>query len=225
MAQIYGKPIYTIADVAILPISNQSEANEAIIAASKTRSGDQDSEQSDQSESEDEVPHAVQNDLAGSPGDDDKPYLHKNKSNTSIAEDVAKRKASYGKFASQWFSKRTWISGGQSSSTTQASDHQRPRAESKSSIEMQDYVASQATETNEESKEEIADKETVTSTKELTTNTSAVALLPKILRSTKMILSSRSYYFAYDFDLTRRFALQEKKSLLVTCEKLDPLVQ
>jgi SacI homology domain len=52
-----------------------------------------------------------------------------------------------------------------------------------------------------------------------------VPLLPKLLRSTRLILSSRSFYFSYDFNITRRMGdprILNAKPL--GYEDIDPLV-
>jgi hypothetical protein len=50
-------------------------------------------------------------------------------------------------------------------------------------------------------------------------------LLPNLLRSTRLILSSRSFYFSYDFNITRRMGdprMLDAKPLVH--EDIDPLV-
>ena len=50
--------------------------------------------------------------------------------------------------------------------------------------------------------------------------------LPKILRNSRLILSSRSFYFSYDIDLTRRLAgFTTDGTEQVTHESLNPLVR
>lgn len=49
------------------------------------------------------------------------------------------------------------------------------------------------------------------------------AMVPKILRSAKLILTSRSYFFSYEFDLTRRMGLLQGKAVPPVKNTLDPL--
>lgn len=52
----------------------------------------------------------------------------------------------------------------------------------------------------------------------------ANALLPKLLRTTRMLLSSRSFFFSYDFDVTRRVSGEIVKNLEIPLSKsVDPL--
>lgn len=50
-------------------------------------------------------------------------------------------------------------------------------------------------------------------------------LLPKFLRTTRMLLDSRSFFFSYDLDITRRLGNQNTKSSELPLHKsVDPLV-
>ena len=53
----------------------------------------------------------------------------------------------------------------------------------------------------------------------------ANALVPKLLRTTRMLLSSRSFFFSYDFDVTRRLGGEIVKNPDIPLSKsVDPLV-
>ncbi|KAI9866695.1 MAG: hypothetical protein M1830_005918, partial [Pleopsidium flavum] len=50
------------------------------------------------------------------------------------------------------------------------------------------------------------------------------SLLPKLLKTTKMMLGSRSFFFSYDYDITRRFGHQGGRSSDIPLhKKVDPL--
>ena len=52
----------------------------------------------------------------------------------------------------------------------------------------------------------------------------ANALVPKLLRTTRMLLSSRSFFFSYDFDITRRIGGDIVKNPEIPLSKsVDPL--
>lgn len=54
------------------------------------------------------------------------------------------------------------------------------------------------------------------------TNTS---MLPKLLRTTRTLLGSRSFFFSYELDITRRLGTDEKNSSEIPLHKsVDPLV-
>ena len=53
----------------------------------------------------------------------------------------------------------------------------------------------------------------------------ANALVPKLIRTTRMLLSSRSFFFSYDFDVTRRLGGETVKNPDIPLSKfVDPLV-
>ena len=53
----------------------------------------------------------------------------------------------------------------------------------------------------------------------------ANALVPKLLRTTRMLLSSRSFFYSYDLDITRRLGGEIMKNPEIPLSKsVDPLV-
>jgi len=222
VAQIFGKPIYVVTDVALVPLSSQSDANHAISASIASRSRevmtDSDSELSDdpgerdddaRSESE---PHDTEPET---PLDDGRPEQPRTSSNTSIAKDVIAHRGQYGRFASQWFSRQGWGVGRHINSSATAPV---VSASKKSSAEAAAVVNTEPPE------EAVRNNDSRGKEQPLATNAIADAL-PKILRSTKMILTSRSYFFSYEFDLTRRLALLNGTPKAPSWESLDPLVR
>lgn len=225
MAQIYGKPVYVVTDVAMVPLASQSEADQFITAAYQSRHQAQDLSDSDYSDSEDDERSDTATDLPDSEEDPNGPYTHQNRSNSSIAEDVAKRRASYGKFASRWFFKQVWGATNAAGLTEGPSQSKIVQVRSKAASDKNDDNPTELADDDDQSEDDIADEVTVNEASGTVSNVSAMSLLPKILRSTKMILSSRSFYFAYEFDLTRRFSLQSKRSQVVSRDLLDPQVR
>lgn len=64
-------------------------------------------------------------------------------------------------------------------------------------------------------------KSEISSETDLTTS----LLLPKIVRSTKLILGARSFFFSYDVNLTRRLAEMGPGEIQnITRDNLNPLV-
>lgn len=50
-------------------------------------------------------------------------------------------------------------------------------------------------------------------------------LLPKLLRTTKVLLASRSFFFSYDYDITRRLGSQGAYNRDIPLHRIvDPLV-
>ncbi|ETI20674.1 hypothetical protein G647_07016 [Cladophialophora carrionii CBS 160.54] len=222
VAQVFGRPIYVITNVAIVPLSSQNEANRAITTAiealstSETSTTDTDTDVSD-TEANDSNPR--DHPEPETPIDPTPPQRQPSNP-TSIARDVIANRGQYGRFAAQWFSKQGW--GGGNSTSTPATSKQDDRVKSTSpSTEADAAVAANQPERKEdpEAKEQAHEKDA----EELMGGASITEAIPKILRRTRMLLTSGSYFFSYDFDLTRRLALMNGKPEPPSRETLDPL--
>jgi hypothetical protein len=241
VAQIFGKPIYVVTDVALLPLSSQSEAEKAVVAAVHQHDATADTEDdSSDAESMADDPNDVQSaadvQKAPSPTDDvrSKPDKDGTTATTNIAEDVFSRRGQYGKFASHWLTKKGWgfpgirtpskIAEVAPRSNTQcantASVQQQPGANVRdvtSSLRTGDPSTGQT----RQSKPARQDANGTTPGERET----GIPLLPQLLRSTRLILSSRSFYFSYEFNLTRRLGDPRMlKAKPLGHEHIDPQV-
>jgi len=113
VAVIRGKPVYTISEVALIPLSSQQDAEQAIVRARDSQlrhSQSKDDFLSDSSDDDDitlpdEASIADPEDL--SPPGTGKVEEAKDKV-TTVAEDVFAKKGLYGRFTDSWFSKKGW---------------------------------------------------------------------------------------------------------------------
>lgn len=215
MAQIYGKPVFVITDVALLPLTSQTDADKAITAATASRGSTEstagsDSELSDGGDEDDSLPSDAEPEGPVT----SKPGLQRSSSVTSIAKDVWVNRGQYGRFASQWFSGRGW---GLSRNATQ------PPVASNADTTSEGDAAAAAN--LHEPPSDTPDNEQIKSAEQITGGGSIRDALPKILRTTKMILTSGSFFFSYDFDLTRRLALMTGATKGPSQDTLDPLVR
>ena len=233
MAQIFGKPIYVVTDVALLPLSSQTEAEKAVVAAVRQRDATTDTED-DFSDAEstagdsNDVQSAADVEEAPSPTDDvrSKPDQKNSPATSNIAEDVFSRRGPYGRFASQWLTKKGWgipgirapskiaeVEPGPTQSADAASMQQQPMT-SVRDVPSSPRTGDSSADQTRQSRPEGQDANDTTPGERDTT----IPLLPKLLRSTRLILSSRSFYFSYDFNLTRRLGdprmLQRKITLV-----------
>ncbi|ETN41680.1 uncharacterized protein HMPREF1541_03616 [Cyphellophora europaea CBS 101466] len=214
VAQIFGKPIYVVTDVEFLPLSSRDAAVKALATASaasrKDHEPSSDSELSD-AESESSKHAAVPDEVSG-PHTDDEQDLPRSRSSTSIAQDVLTKKGNFGRFASQWFSRQGWATGTQKAPTSTDAKAQKvaegDATEAAKPEQKPDKVDGPAPEPQQPSK---------------TSREEVAAMIPKILRSAKLILTSRSCFFSYDFDLTRRMGLLQGKAVPPAKGSLDPL--
>jgi hypothetical protein len=221
VAQIFGKPVYVITDVALLPLSSQIEADRAITAAvasrvSTTSATDSESELSDPGDlTDDESPKDVEPET---------PREDKSKSNpgaTSFAKDVIANRGQYGRFAAQWFSKSGWRAGTSANKPPAPASQNQLKAQSAAEAPEGDAAAAanaSGPKPDDQGAERTGDTERILG------SNSVRDALPKILKTTRMVLTSGSFFFSYEFDLTRRLAFMHGTARAPSRETLDPLV-
>ncbi len=182
VAQILGFPIYVVTGVAVTPCTSQPDAVASIRRTvrwldDRPSTADQDAESSDEDV---ELPAASADEIddgASEGGDNDL-----TSSRSSIAEDVIRRKGSYGRFAQRWFSARGWT------------------ADQRRSLGLSDAA-------NNSRLAETAGEPRKVPVNEEDGQRPATALLPKLLRAMYLLFGkSRSFYFSYDVDITRHLS-------------------
>ncbi|KAL2073444.1 hypothetical protein VTL71DRAFT_10768 [Oculimacula yallundae] len=212
VAQIQGKPIYVITDVAITPLSSKTEAELSIAntrALLQKTEGDHGLDESDTDGEEagfsTRTSDEVEDSISAGPAGIQQPHRR----TTSVAEDVIARKGGYGRFAQKWFSKSGWtadqrrnlgMTSGESNSTkSDSSDSKTTPADSTATFHLDEDPKRDSTDVVE-------------------------SLLPKILRTTQILFgSSQSFFFSYDYDLTRSFANRTTSNLEGSLhERVDP---
>jgi hypothetical protein len=269
VAQIQGKPIYMITEVALTPLGSKTEAELSIAqtqAGLQKKVGEEHGlDDSDTDDDEGEVSAAVSDDV----DDDD---LHppageslgtgqskaEHKRTSSVAEDVISRKGGYGRFAQKWFSRKGWTVDQRRNLGMSASGPDR--AVSKPPNESHDRLNGEPTSivAGLESEKKLRNKSMehlplpsivngLENGKRLKGNTNkntssiinnfgnqrtlsneqdvAQNLLPKLLRTTQILFgTSRSFFFSYDYDITRSFATRRMtNSELPLYKEVDPL--
>ncbi|KAK4154591.1 SacI homology domain-containing protein [Chaetomidium leptoderma] len=222
VAQIRGLPVYVVTEVALTPCTSQQDAAEAIAktaAALKAREqpargpgenkeeGVDDGAASAAGASGDETGPEMMG-VGGSDevGDDDDGGVTSDPEGlppppppppgsgaddgrrSSVAQDVISRKGSYGRFAQSWFSRSGWAMD-QKRTMGLSADNGRGGGKKGGSS------ASKSVPT-EFSIPSDADG-----------SAAAISLLPKLLRTSQILFgSSKTFYFAYDHDITRSMA-------------------
>ncbi|KAG5973268.1 hypothetical protein E4U55_000618 [Claviceps digitariae] len=183
VAQVLGFPVYVVTGVAITPCSTKQEADESICRTAvllRKETSDDLNVDTETSDEDVENPAAIVDEVeeAGTDGNGVKSAS----SRSSVAEDVMRRRGSYGIFAQRWFSKSGWTMDQRRSLGLSISAASSPTAPvedvslaSKISIAEENHAQNRPT-----------------------------GLLPKLLRAMQIFFgSSRSFYFSYDIDLTR----------------------
>ncbi|KAI0007943.1 SacI homology domain-containing protein [Xylariaceae sp. FL0662B] len=201
VAQIRGSPVYVVTDVALTPCTGQNEAEPAIahtVSHLRRASAEKIVETSD-TESEAEAPSVAggydpddpdaqsDHEISGSQDEQDTGGRR-----SSIAEDVIKRRGSYGRFAQRWFSNKGWMM-----------DQKRNFGLSGVGA---GAVTGDATSGN---KQEHTDQELNKTVREEKFDPppapkAGESLIPKLLRFAHIWFgTSTSFFFSYDTDLTR----------------------
>ena len=222
VAQIYGKPIYLIKDVATLPISSQSDANQAIAHARASLQKGKSSQEPNlaSSASEESANESFDENLIGDPADSQShgnPGLRTagpDETSTSVVQNVIERKGQYGRFASQWFSRREWGPSkkrAEAMSTTIAPRVDNPSPNPQLDVPELGSEDKSLNHTSQPVNQHTAGEEGLSAPNP--SHEAAVQMLPKILRTTKLLLTSQSFYFSYDFNLTKRFGSASIASL------------
>lgn len=227
VAQIQGKPIYVITGVALTPLGSRAEAETSIAhMQGNLQQGAVDGNTTDDNDTDgddDEILSAVASDdveddedpavvAAALSGSRQSPGEHKRTS--SVAEDVLTRKGSYGRFASKWFSKKGWTVD-QRRNLGMSAPEEDVTLNSATVIEQKVDSPAKALSAPLEGNDSMAQKQ----------NDVAQGLLPKLLRTTEILFgTSRSFFFSYDYDITRSFSQRRTTiSELPLYKEVDPL--
>lgn len=173
-------------EVALTPCSSQADAENAVKQTSvsmRTNVAQHSTSDEEGTDDEDvELPTSAVDEVDDVISADD--GSRPDSSRSSIAEDVIRRRGSYGRFAQRWFSGSGWTleqkrSMGMSNSPT--------LSPANSKVE----TPSPGIETPPPKEEPMAQAQVSN-------------LLPKLIRTAQILFgSSRSFYFSYDFDITR----------------------
>ena len=238
VALIRGKPVYRISEVALIPLSSQADAEQAIVRAKASQQRHSatnedflgDSSEDDENISLPDDASLISTEHGGEPvataGSDIK------KKTSSVAEDIISKKGVYGRFTDRWFSKKGWaaesrrnqgLSGEEDLKkiTTPAGDPTldpgmvAEAADIKGDVHAADAAHDDA---------QVAPAE-VAHVVESPTDGPQIPLLPKVLTVSKIFFGSKNFYFSYDYDLSRSVSNQgTASSSLPLFRTFDPVV-
>ena len=221
MAQIFGKPVYVITDVAIVPLGTQQEATKAIessaLSQERQSQGDSDSD----SDADVDVPESKLHPDPPTPIDPPEgsstPTANDQASQSRIVENVFTKRGQYGRFASQWFSRKGW---GLEKKAEEGFTATPPNAEQIEKTSESVNVPGLAQ--PKQSTSQTGSSTSLSATSKDTLPNGFNAFMPKILRTTTLMLSSRCFYFSYEVDITRN--LRSAHQLPPDMVAPDPLV-
>ncbi|MCJ1475459.1 hypothetical protein MMC13_004121 [Lambiella insularis] len=233
VAQIRGKPIYVITDVALIPLSSQAAATKAInqclasskraasrasgaIASDSDSSEDERAEASATEDNDPTVPHTPEAETCGAAKGEEN-----DSKSTSVVEDVIGKKGQYGRFAERWFSRKGW-----------SVEKRRMQGMSAGDIKEQvddppqpyDTIDKSESQTDTASSTVVPDQARSSGNSAPDQSNVAESFIPKLLKTTRLLLGSQSFFFAYEYDITRRLGTSQVKSTEMPLYKaVDPL--
>ncbi|KAJ2903030.1 hypothetical protein MKZ38_010536 [Zalerion maritima] len=207
VAQIRGYSVYVATGVTITPCSAYKEAEESVAKTHEDLESSSASltpnESDSESESEVETPPLDEVEDVPSPISEQRepPGISNgaptNGVESEIAKNVIERKGSYGRFATRWFSRRGWMLEQKRSLGMSVNTSSDPMDDEEAAQDSNSNKTPNATDSGNESSD---DKPVPQPT----------SLLPKLLRTASILFgSSQSFYFSYEWDLTRSLASQD----------------
>ena len=153
------------------------------------------------------------------------------RSTGNVVEDVIGKKGQYGRFAERWFSRNGWTAEKRRAQGMSTADEEPRSASTQDALQNPDPTndaAATLVDLNSSGQTTKRDEEKQRNESPPPDNQTANVvntLLPKLLRTTRMLLGSRSFFFSYDLDITRRMGNQNTKSSELPLHKsVDPLV-
>lgn len=226
VAQILGRPIFVVTGVAVIPLSSQTEASKVIKQAQLSLNDkapeaiDAHSSDSDTDCSEGYTGENHEIDGSASPDSDIREPVNEVGIRSSIVEDVVQRRGRYGRFGTRWFSRKglsRWSQGvgirGQTDPAAAGSVTGTTNRDG-DMIELDDFSARGCRAASLPKHLES-----------LSPDDRTYELLPKLLRYTKMMFASRSFFYSYDYDITRKFCIADARTSRIPLYRLvDPLV-
>lgn len=153
------------------------------------------------------------------------------KQDTSVAADVIQRKGVYGRFADKWFSRKGWSDDqrrtqGLTSDEKLAGKSAPKNVEStpKEEGEAKSSPVTDALPSKDRDAPDAVKPEEIPKALEGHKDATTIALLPKILQTTRMYFSSGNFFFSYDYDLSHGIGNLRPNSSLPLFKQFDPLV-
>ncbi|PKY09176.1 SacI domain protein [Aspergillus campestris IBT 28561] len=224
VAQIQGKPVYAVTNIAVIPTSSMKDASHAIAQAreSSRQGNDDDDDEQDEIDSDgtasDSETDAGDTEVGTAPSSPIQTEHSPHNRSNSIAEDVMGKRVPFGRFAANWLSRKTL---GLPGLGTVDHDGNGSRLDTKD-------ADVQGSPTGSDTEEALAASGSESSPERgegPSSSPSGVELLPKLLRYTKLIFASHNFFFAYDYDLTRNYGTSDlsAKSLLPPHKVADEL--
>ncbi len=148
---------------------------------------------------------------------------------SSVAEDVIQKKGVYGRFANKWFSRKGWSADsrrtqGLSSEEDLVAKGVPKNVDSTGPTDEAEASQSDKLPSDEKTTPDSVKPEDIPRALEGEKDATTVALLPRVLQTTKMYFSSGNFFYSYDYDLSHGVANQATNASVPLFKQYDPLV-
>jgi hypothetical protein len=237
VAQIRGRPVFKITDVALIPLSSQADADRAIAAArahaqrhSNAQAaglGDTDSDDDD----DDDAPSVTDSliEESATTASEAKDAVTGQKSagprETSVAADVMQRKGVYGRFADKWFSRKGWSADSRRTQGLSCEENRAATAPQNVDSTLGEEQPAAPSAADALPSDLHVQPEAIPKALAGQKDANTVALLPKVLQTTRMYFASGNFFFSYDYDLSHSIGSLQPNSSLPLFKQFDPLVR
>ena len=216
--------------MALIPLASQTEARTAI---SEARQNQHVQQEDDEATVESESLHddagsslgreeASLNSPTTPPPETEKKdsVEQQHKKTTSVVEDVIGRRGAYGRFAEKWFSRAGWSADKRRTLGMSSQED----VSTKGVVEDSDGSAKNHPETGKAPPLEVIPTEDG-ETGNYPADDMSMPLLPKMLRTTRLLFSSNSFFYSHDYDLSHSLSKQPNPgSAAPLFKQFDPLV-
>jgi len=237
VAQIRGKPVYAITDVAFIPLSSQAEAQRAISSAHKSldNQGTKFAEESEDSDGGDEENTAsvgeVESDQAPDTPSLELPRTTALNKSSTFVRNVVQDQGRYGRFAERWFSNSGWnASGRRRQGMSSKDDLTAEQVEQTSEVLPENEKANCGGGETDISSPEAKEKKggfevKIVPRQEHSQRQSEIErLTPRILHAAGLYFSSSGFYFSYEHDLSGTLQQRDTPtSSLPLWKRYDPV--
>lgn len=211
----------------LIPLSSQSDAEEAILGAERAHKQDRKTaaEDTEDSDIEDDAETASVNEDTSDEAAEafNAPENTVLKKSTTFVKDVVQDKGRYGRFANRWFSKTGWAASGRKRQGM--SEEEKLTAEQAREADKVLPDGEQAADTvdvPQTVEESSTNDDTEVAEKPSASKSNIESLTPRILRSARLYFSASSFFFSYDHDLSTSLQ-SSSNSTLPLWKRFDPL--
>lgn len=227
VAQVRNKAVFAVRDVALIPLTSRSEAEQAISKILATVQQQDEAGSNTDTELSDVDEDAERLNVGGNDSTSEARAVEPSQGilakGTTFTKNVIQDRGKYGRFAERWFSKNGSNVTARRNQGISSEDLTVSQVSQKDSEPIQDDKARLASDVKHESDGRI--EKTVEEGEAPTKATAIESLSGRIERIARLYFSTSGFYFSYDLDLSRRLARDDSSAFGIPLWKqFEPLV-